>query len=217
MQNNYIFEAVKSSHLKEITKDLTETTMDQFFRDGFIKDIPIIGSIINIYNLSQNISNMFLTKKILKFLFELKNIPESKRKNFIQEIDSDKKSQNIGEKIIIILNKIDDADKATILGKLFKSTIEDQIEVSTFTRISYMIDKVYLEDLIELKYKTIDKLSLDIKYNLSQVVILHQSIKDNREHEDYVYRNTGNREYRAPRFEYSISDYGDNILKYGFD
>lgn len=215
-QSLNIFTAVKSEEIKDITKDLTEIAIDQLLQDGLLKDIPIVSTAYNIYNLSLNISNSFFTKKILKFLFELKSIPISERLNFIEKMENEDKTKRIGEKILIILNKIDDVDKATILGKLFKLTIEDIIETSVFMRLSHMIDKSYLEDLHLLKkIDSLENIDDDIKHNLSQVGILNQSIKDNRDHEEYVYKNTGRREFYPPNFEYKLSDFGDIILKYG--
>lgn len=210
-----ILNAVKSKEITDITKDLTEVAIDQMLENGILKDLPIVGTLYNIYSLSQNVSNAFFTKKILKFLFELNDIPESERLEFIRKMESEKETQNVGEKILIILNKIDDVDKATILGKIFKITIEEEIEVTTFTRLSHMIDKVYLQDLKELKNNFIENLDSDTKHNLSQVGILNQSIKDNREHEEYVFRNTGKREFYPPKFEYKISDYGEVLIKHG--
>lgn len=190
-----IFNAIKSNELKEITKDLTEVAIDQMLNEGVLKDLPVVGTLYNIYSLSQNISNAFFTKKIIKFLLELNEIPESDRLEFIQNMETEKETQNVGEKILVILNKFDDIDKATILGKIFKITIEGEIEVTTFMRLAYMIDKVYLQDLKELKNNDIDNLDSDAKHNLSQTGILNQSIKDNRQHEEYVFRNTGSREF----------------------
>jgi hypothetical protein len=211
-----IFRAVKSDQIKEITKDLSEAAIDQFLKDGLLRDIPIVGTFYNIYNLSQNISNSFFTKKMLKFLLELNTIPKLERINFIERLESEDESRKVGEKILIIINKIDDTDKATILGKLFKITIEEEIEITTFMRLCHMIDKVYLEDLYSLKdTEYLDNLDSEIKYNLSQVGILNQSIKDNRDHEEYVFKNTGRREYYPPKFEYKISSYGYIIIKHG--
>lgn len=208
-----LLNVVKSDQIKEITKDLTEVTIDAFFSDGILKDIPIVGTFFNLYNLSQNISNSFFTKKILKFLFELSSISNKERLNFIEQLDNENESAKIGEKILIIINKLDDVDKATILGKLFKLTIEGKIEMQTFMRLSFMVDRVYLEDLKVLRdNEYLENIDNDIKHNLSQVGILNQTIKDNRDHEEYVYKNTGRREFYPPKFEYKISDYG-NIVK----
>jgi len=209
-----ILNAVKSKEITEITKDLTEIAIDQMLQDGILKDIPFIGTIYNVYNLSQNVSNAFFTKKIIKFLLEFNDIPETERIEFITKIENKKETQKVGEKILIILNRFDDFDKATILGKLFKLTIREEIEVSTFTRLAHMVDKVYLQDLKELKNNYVKNLEFDTKHNLSQVGILNQSIKDNREHEEYAFKNTGRREFYPPKFEYKISDYGEILKKH---
>ena len=84
-----LLNVVKSDQIKEITKDLTEVAIDAFFNDGILKDIPIVGTFFNLYNLSQNISNSFFTKKILKFLFELNSISNKERLDFIEQLDNE--------------------------------------------------------------------------------------------------------------------------------
>ena len=215
MENSEInfLNVVKSDQIKEITKDLTEVAIDTFFNDGILKDIPVVGTFFNLYNLSQNISNSFFTKKILKFLFELNSISNKERLSFIEKLDNENESAKIGEKLLIIINKLDDVDKATILGRLFKLTIEGEIEIQTFIRLSYMVDRAYFEDLKVLRNNEyLENIDNDIKHNLSQIGILNQTIKDNRDHEEYVYKNTGKREFYPPKFEYKINEYG-NIIK----
>ncbi|HEX8577704.1 MAG TPA: hypothetical protein VF677_15565 [Flavobacterium sp.] len=210
-----ILTAIKSKEITSITRDLTEVAIDLMLENGILKDLPIVGTLYNVYNFSQNVSNAFFAKKILKFLLELNDIPESERLEFIQKLESGEETQKVGEKLLVVLNKFDDVDKATILGRIFKITISEEIELSTFTRLAYMIDKVYLQDLKELKNKFVDNLSSDTRHNLSQVGILNQTLKDNREHEEYVFRNTGKREFYPPKFEYEISDYGEILIKHG--
>lgn len=208
-----LLNVVKSDQIKEITKDLTEVAIDTFFNDGILKDIPIVGTFFNLYNLSQNISNSFFTKKILKFLFELNSVSNKERLNFIEQLDNENESAKIGEKLLIIINNLEDVDKATIIGKLFKLAIEGKIEMQTFMRLSYMVDRAYLEDLKVLRdNEYLENIDNDIKHNLSQVGILNQTIKDSRDHEEYVYKTTGKRQFYPPKFEYKISDYG-NIIK----
>src|SRR3954468_14058329 len=103
-----ILNAIKSKEIAEITKDFTEVAIDQMLEDGILKDIPFIGTIYNIYNLSQNVSNAFFTKKISKFFLEFNEIPETERIEFIAKIESEKETQKVGEKILIILNRFDD-------------------------------------------------------------------------------------------------------------
>lgn len=165
-----LLNVVKSDQIKEITKDLTEVAIDTFFNDGILKDIPIVGTFFNLYNLSQNISNSFFTKKILKFLLELNSISNKERLNFIEQLDNENESAKIGEKLLIIINNLEDVDKATILGKLFKLAIEGKIEMQTFMRLSYMVDRAYLEDLKVLRdNEYVENIDNDIKHNLSQV------------------------------------------------
>ena len=212
-----IFSSVTSKEIREITSELIEAGLDQFIDDGFLKDIPVIGSAFKMVNMTQKISDFFFTKKILKFLFEFKDISLEQRTKFIEKFENTVKTKKIGEKTLIILNKLDDADKATILGKLFKSAIEGEIEMSEFIRLSHIVDRAYLDDLNALKENDFfDNLSLETKLNLYQINLANQKIKDNRDHEEYVFKATGTRKIIPPSYDYELNSYGEMLKQYGF-
>jgi hypothetical protein len=67
------------------------------------------------------------------------------------KMESNNKYQNkIGEKLMEIINKIDDSDKAVIIAKIFKSYINDEIEIHEFMKFCQIVNKSYLPDLMKL-------------------------------------------------------------------
>jgi hypothetical protein len=213
-----IYDSIVSKGIGDITSDLMEAGIDQLLDNGFLKDIPIIGIGFKLLGLGKNISDSVYAKKILKFLFELKDIPQEKREEFVSGLGDEKQSKRAGENVMVILNKLDDINKASIVGKLLKATILNRINYSDFIRLSHIVDKVFLYDLIELKQNPqLYNISPDLKSILHQNGLLYQTIKDHREWDKYVQEMTGGSpRITPPSFEYKVNEYGQKLIKYGF-
>jgi len=213
-----IFKSVKSSAINELTPELLETGLDFLIESEALKDIPVFGIGFKSYTLYKKITESFFTRKLLKFLFELTDVPQAKREEFIAELESKNETKKAGEKLLITLNRLNDVDKVTIIGKLFKKTILGKITFDNFKRLTYIIDNTYLEDLELLKdNEYLRNINDEIKSNLYQVGLLNQSIKDNREHEEYKFKQTGRREINPASFEYKLNSYGRILIENGFN
>ena len=79
-QNEIFTKIIKDSELKSLAADYAEIAVDGIIKEGTLKDIPLIGTLISVIKFGNSINKNILTKKIYKFLFELKNIPEEKRR-----------------------------------------------------------------------------------------------------------------------------------------
>ncbi|WP_301929417.1 DUF2013 domain-containing protein [Ferruginibacter sp.] len=220
MENNQpidILDSVVSETLTEISTEILEAGIDQLIENELLKDIPILGIGYKTYNLAKKITEHFLIKKILKFLFHLKDISQDKREKFIKELEKKKQSKTVSEKLLIALNRLDDLNKADIIGKLFKALIENDITQEEFFRLSSYVDHAYIDDLIGLKQNEQPYgVPYSIKENLAQVGFFTRIIKDNRAQEEYIQKMTDSSRHKiAPTFEYKINKFGELLLKFG--
>lgn len=146
--NQSIVESIKSDEIKNIANDYGEILIDLTFEDGILRDIPIIGTIINISKGYLSIQDRIFSKKILTFLAQLKDIPETIRKKALEELDCSKKERvKVGEKILYLVERADDHIKSEYIGKLFAEFIRENITYDEFKRCSDIINKAFLEDL----------------------------------------------------------------------
>lgn len=211
-----IFDTIKSDNILEISSDLLEAGIDQFIENDFLQNIPFFGIGFKTYRLTQNISEYFFTKKVLKFLFQLKDIPTKEREEFLSELEKKEEFTEAGEKILITLNRLEDSDKAIIIGRLFKATINKGIEVKDFIRLMRMVDKAYLEDLNLIKVNdNLYRLNEETKFSLHQAGFLNQAIKDNRDFEKRIFESTGSTDFQPPTFEYKLNIYGRILIEFG--
>ncbi|MCD9855727.1 hypothetical protein LUD75_13470 [Epilithonimonas sp. JDS] len=162
-----LVESIKSNGIVKITLDFGEAIIDSNLEDGILKDIPFIGSIINLNKGFMSIQDRIFSKKILSFLFQLKNIPEDKRIKAIQRID-DSKDERIkaGEKIIYLIDKADDHIKAEFIGLLFSEYVRENLTYEEFKKCSEMINKTFLDDLIWFLKSDDTRLAMEEASNL---------------------------------------------------
>lgn len=211
-----IFDSVVSNNLTEITADVLEAGIDQLIDNDFLKDIPILGIGIKAYSITRKISESFFAKKIMRFLFQLKDIPQEKREAFVKTLETSKENKKAGETVLGIINRLDEISKASIIGRLLKATILQQLSYPDFLRLSHITDKIFLDDLLSLKNNpSLYNITRDVKAILYQSGLLMQEVKDNRDFEKYVRENTGGKASYPPTFEYKLNDFGRKLIRFG--
>ena len=88
--NNIVSREITNKTI-DISIDYSELFLDSFLKDGILKDIPIISSIVGFYNISNSLIDRYKVKKILTFFqeFHSKNIESKKLNDFKIKISQD--------------------------------------------------------------------------------------------------------------------------------
>ena len=147
IENNMI-ESIANSDLKDVAVDIAEISLDSIMQDGIAKDIPIIGSLFKLYSAGKTISGKIFERKIVAFLIETEKTDKESKEKFYKELKADDGlKKRTGEVILVMLEKIDDIEKATLLGKLFKRKMEGKIDFELFHRLATVIANTFLPDL----------------------------------------------------------------------
>ncbi|MEW5844114.1 MAG: hypothetical protein AB1775_12710 [Bacteroidota bacterium] len=171
------------SGLEGISEEVLELPLDSILKDESLKDIPIIGYMFKASHLIITIRDRLFLQKVLKFLKELKTIDANRRNNFSKRITTDLKFRNkLTSNLLLLIERQENIDKASILGKVFRAYINEDVDYKMFMRLSSVIDKSFLEDLqnITSYYNDIDKIEISIGENLyrSGLVDVNHGIKD---------------------------------------
>lgn len=216
-----IFNSVKSKAVNDITPDILETGLDTILNNETLKDIPIVGLAFKSFSLYQNISEAFFIKKLLTFLFKINEISFEKRLEFINKLESESETKKAGEKLLITLNRLDDIEKSTMIGNLFKHTILGSISYEHFSKLSHMIDNSYVYDLKKLngniRFIGLDDSTLS---SLFKNGFFDQKISDVKRQLQHERRIRFDQKYDGivqPKFEYSANKFAEIFVKYGFD
>ncbi|MEK7818448.1 MAG: hypothetical protein AAB255_01495 [Bacteroidota bacterium] len=141
-------ETIKDDNFQDVITDLGETAIDAILDEGVVRNIPLLGSFFGLAKATMSIQDKLFTKKILHFLVELKNTDPDSRKEQIEKIDTDPKYKTkVGEKLLYIIDKCEDSEKATYTGKLFQCYIDEKLDYKNFLRASKCIELTFLYDL----------------------------------------------------------------------
>lgn len=140
---------------EDVFKDCLELEIDNFIEDGILKDIPIVNSIVSGLKIAKNIYDRNLLKQTLTFIKELNNGTINKEKLIAYrstiENNARKCEEELG-RVLLYLNMFIDEEKSIMLAKLFKAYIGQIITWNEFCEYSEIINRIFLEDLLILKY-----------------------------------------------------------------
>jgi hypothetical protein len=111
---------------------------------------PPIASIIvagsqTVYHVVKEIKEKTFNKKLSDFLQETKKTTDQDRLKFIQRLGNDEK--RFWERVLLLIEKMDDEKKAKITGRLCHALILEQITLDYFFRLALIIERTYLFDL----------------------------------------------------------------------
>jgi hypothetical protein len=171
--DNILDESLVSDELVNITSELMEVGFDSLLKDGILKEVPIIGTFVGLAKFGFDLRNRLFLKKILHFLYQIKDIPSEKRQFYIDKINRDEKFRTkVGETVILLIDKLNDFAKADYLGKLFAASVDGKINHNMFLKLANIIDRCHISDLYSLipiyhkKDKEVNDTEKDILYNL---------------------------------------------------
>ena len=169
MKNNLgtdLIESVKSDSFKDLSIDIFEATMDSFLNEGLYKEVPIVSTIINMYNGIISIPDKLFIAKILGFLQGVRDINYDEREEIINKIfNSEDDKQRYGKKILYILESCEDDEIAKNIGVLFTRLLKEEITREEFFEIASILKKISqnkLDLFLDVVFKKIDQNKLDM-------------------------------------------------------
>ncbi|PXY43578.1 hypothetical protein [Flavobacterium hydrophilum] len=195
---------IKDSDIHGVTGDLLEVILDKSFKDGILKDIPIISTIIGFVKAGIKINDALFFKKILHLIAQINDVPAEERGKVISEIDESKNYRvKIGEKLLFIVDKCDDHEKAEIIGYLFKEFLKRKMAYDEFLRCCSIIEKCVINDLLVFLNNDIKRYyTINDGEELLNVGMLTLSLKNIRDNNIYLNISKGGELLRIHLLEY---------------
>ena len=133
----------------EVGKENLEVAIDEFLKDGILKDIPVVNTLTSVFKTGKNIRDAYFYKKLTYFLYHMNEIPSEQRKKFYEK--SIKDDKNFGEKLIYTLENLDEYKKAEYLAKLYIAYSYDRINYQDFRRLSIALGQLFIDDIEYIK------------------------------------------------------------------
>jgi hypothetical protein len=118
---------------------------------GLAEGVPVLGWFAKAARLGLAIRDRALIAKIVAFLSGV-GPTEKVRNRFRLKIETDEGFQREVRRLLpITLDRLDEIEKARLLGKLFTALAFDEITRDEFRRLSMALERVYLPDLNALR------------------------------------------------------------------
>ena len=80
-----LLEQAQKDDLSSIAQDAAELGLDSLLDDGIVKDIPFVGTVMKLVGVGRGVREALFAKKILKFLFRIKDISTERRRAYEQK------------------------------------------------------------------------------------------------------------------------------------
>jgi len=166
---NDIGESLEASLAKDTLVDimsgLGDSTIEMLLELG--DSIPVFSYFTKGVKAANEIRDFIFLEKVVKFLTTLGEVPTSERLRMIDKIQSDSKyNEKFGKFSLIALDLYEDKTNAQLLGIAAKYLARDEISFSFYKRISFIIGRLFIDDLLNFANddnRTLRDISLDFE------------------------------------------------------
>ncbi len=148
-----LMRTVTGSELNSVVFDAAEVALDSVMSEGVLKELPIVGSIVNLIHAGGKVSEELFIRKLLRFLQELKEVPIAERRALLRKYpDGSKEQQELGENLLLAIERLDDVNKPEILARIFRAYVNEEFDSLTFTRLARALQRFNLPLFTYLKW-----------------------------------------------------------------
>jgi hypothetical protein len=153
---------LRNTNFQDTTIDISEITIDSLLKDGILKDIPIVGTLIHLAKLGTNVRDLLFLKKIISFMNGLKDVSPAERSKMINKIDDSQEYRvKVGEKLLYIIDSCNDYENSENVSMLFKAYLKGKISYDEFISGSNIIERIGSYDLKWFLKNTRESMSVE--------------------------------------------------------
>ncbi len=128
--------------------DIGEILIDVAFKDGVLKDIPILGTIVGVSKCIKNVYDMHFAKKLIAFLVPIKDVSQEQRVAAIKKWEKDENYRGkVGETLLGMIERCDDTMKAGWLSMLFYELVLKRNNSRLFMRAEKTLSSLSVMDV----------------------------------------------------------------------
>lgn len=146
-----ILAVVREPALADPLVELGESIIDSALDDELLRNIPVLGSIVGLARAGLGIRDRLFIHKLSRLLRELDDIPSQQRSEFVERLSDDVKFRDrVLSHLILLLDRLDAIEKATLLGNAFRAYVLKEVSFEDFSRLAAAIDHAHIVDLRKL-------------------------------------------------------------------
>jgi len=113
------------------------------------EDIPYIGSLFKLGKVAVNYMDYRFVRKLHFFLEQSETLEQEKKEKFLNSLSPDD-NKRINSYLTQLLYSSEEDAKATLMGKIYKSRLMDEIDNDMMLRLCSVVNKAFLSDLKHL-------------------------------------------------------------------
>jgi hypothetical protein len=134
-----LIETLRKANLSELGADLTDKALEA------AGGIPIVGVLQKFWSVACSVPTYLFMKKMIRFLAELKDISPEERRAQIAKLEIvPGETERVGETLLLLIDRLNDMQKPTMVGRAFKAYLEGTITREQFHSLSHAIDTLSL-------------------------------------------------------------------------
>lgn len=158
-----ILKGARNEDTRELAIEVASIGLEHFIGEGLLKEIPIVRSIVAAGKTVSAVRDELFQQKVAAFLEGRSSLKQEERTKFAEELARDpEQSKRLWEAVFLHLDRLDDVEKAPMLGKMFAAHARGHIDFSQFRRLARGIDAALVSELRILANKdTVKELNSD--------------------------------------------------------
>ncbi len=195
----------ENENLVDTFSQVGEFAIDQAIKNDVLKDVPLFGLLISGYKTIVNVKDYNLTRKVYRFLYNLRDTTPDERRKFSKKY-CEANQEKTAVALLNVLDQLNNSNIIPVICNLIKAVINEQLTISQFNRLIMAILRTAFTDLKQLaKYqKEYDEEGLTD--SLLAAGLIYQSTYDG-----------GHADNEDSDNKFLISSNGALLLKYGFN
>ena len=147
-----LMDTIRNSDLPALSAELAEVGIDEFLSDGFLKDLPIVGSIQKMIKATRTVSDYLFAKKLMRFLVCVAEVSQEERRKQVAKLLVDvEHRQRVGENLMLLLDKLNDIGKPRMVAKAFLAFLREEIRPQQFRRLCHAIELIEMSSIETLR------------------------------------------------------------------
>lgn len=207
----------------EVLIELSNSSVEELCENEIVSQIPIVKTLSSFYKFGAAIYESHLLNQTLAFLqtFNSKTISKKKFQKYKNKIETNpEKAEEEVSRVLLILHRAIDNEKAKMLANLFRSFVNEDIDWNMFCDLSDVTDRLFISDLPalkivflqgEVKYDVVDS------YHLDRLIAL--GLLENQFHlSDHFILDGGNlNPDTSDSADFKITKLGQLFVEYGIN
>jgi len=144
-------EVLRSDSVVNLGKEYLEFGVDTLLESGALKDIPMVNTVVGIFNVAGSLRDQLLTSKLLRFLNKFSEVPQNERIAMVEKLNEDEKfAGRAGAALIEILDRMESEKKPELAAKCFAAYAKNEISFEELRRILLALERVPSFDIEKL-------------------------------------------------------------------